>query len=167
MGLRGPARTPTAILHAQGSRLAASRAGTEPRFPAGAPKCPAWLPRAAKAEWKRVAPLLAAQGVLTVADQATLAGYCVAVSELQAATLALESEGRRILVGGRPGGENGERTVGGQWQPHPAVSQQRSALQALKQYSALFGLDPSSRSRVQAAPAQEKPTGKSRFFGGA
>lgn len=150
MGARGPVPTPRAVLAARGSRLAAG-ADTEPRFPKGQPKCPAWLPKAAKAEWRRVAPMLEDQGLLTVADQQTLAAYCLAVHEAQAATEMLEAEGRTIRVGT-------------QTQPHPAVSMQRSALALVKQFSAMFGFSPSCRTRVRAAPRREEPTGKARFF---
>lgn len=168
MGARGPAPTPTAILQARGSRLAASRAG-EVQYPAGAPKCPAWLPAAAKREWRRVVPLLLNAGVLTEADLATLAAYCGAVAELEAATRLVEAEGRTIRVGGFRAGENGEGPiVGGQVQPHPAIAQMRSAWAAIKQFSALFGFSPSDRARVKGGGKEEpKAEGKSRFFKGA
>lgn len=127
----------------------------EPSFPPGVPKCPAWLPSAAKKVWKRVVPLLEKSGLVTLADEDTLSAYCVAVMEHQEATATLAGEGRRLLVGGYPSGENGAGpVVGGQWQPHPAVSQQRSAWAALRQFSALFGLDPSSRGRLALPPAK-------------
>ncbi len=169
MGERGPSRTPTPILHARGSRLAASRSG-EPRYPAGAPKCPAWLGRIAKAEWKRVVPMLEGQGLVTHADLAALAGYCSAVEELAEATRLIREEGRTVMVGGRwiEGQNGGGQLVGGQPQPHPAISQRRSAWAAVRQFSALFGFSPACRSRVVAQASEEpQATGKARFFKGA
>ena len=166
MGARGPVPTPKGILQARGSRLAASITN-EPQYPAGAPKCPAWLPAAAKREWKRIVPLLEEQRMVTQADLGPLACYCVAVSELEDATRTLEREGRMLRVGGHRAGENGEGgIVGGQWQPHPAIAQQRSAWAAVKQFSSMFGFSPSCRTRVKAAPKPEepKPEGKARFF---
>lgn len=106
----------------------------EPRPKDGAPKCPAWLPKLAKAEWQRIVKVLPA-GLLTQADLAALVSYCIAVAELQLATEALE-EGRTFTT---------EKGYVGQ---HPAVAQQRSAWAAVKQFAALFGLDPSSRGRM-------------------
>jgi P27 family predicted phage terminase small subunit len=154
MGLRGPVPTPTKILQARGSRLAASREG-EVQYPEGAPRCPAWLPAAAKREWKRIVPMLEGAGVLSQADLGPLACYCVAISELEEATRLIAAEGRSIAMGK-------------QTQPHPAVAQQRSAWQAVKVFSAMFGFSPADRARVKGpGPKAEEPSGKARFFGGA
>jgi P27 family predicted phage terminase small subunit len=119
----------------------------EPMPPRGRPTCPAWLPKEAKAKWRKLVPMLDQLGLLTLADADTLAAYCVAWSELKAATDALERDGRMIEVPvvNRQGEEVGQRTVA-----HPAITHQRSALAAIRQYSALFGLDPSSRVRLKA-----------------
>src|SRR5712664_3193365 len=42
----------------------------------GAPVCPPWLNKLAKAEWARIVPELAAAGVLSMVDGAALEGYC-------------------------------------------------------------------------------------------
>ena len=106
----------------------------------GAPKCPSWLPKLAKAEWNRIAKILEPAGRLTHADLAALCSYCTAMAELQEATQVLEKEGRTFTT---------EKGYTGQ---HPAVGMQRSAWSALKTFAALFGLDPSSRSRLPPPP---------------
>lgn len=115
--------------------------GSEPRHDRGAPKCPGWLGKRAKAAWKQIVPVLDSAGLLTVADGWALACLCQAWAEMEEATRTLDTEGRTFQT------ENGYKV------PHPAVAQQRSAWQAIRQYSALFGLDPSSRSKL-AVPSQ-------------
>jgi P27 family predicted phage terminase small subunit len=115
------------------------------------PRCPSWLDKEAKAEWKRLTRRLAAMNLPTALDHCTLACLCAAWSEFHAATKLLQAEGRVI----RTGGQKDEKTgnwQGGQLQPHPAVAMQRSAWKAVKQFSALFGLDPSSHSRLHVQP---------------
>jgi len=41
-----------------------------------APKCPSWLHKYAKKEWKAIAPKLEALGLLTEVDSTALAAYC-------------------------------------------------------------------------------------------
>ena len=152
---RGRPPKPTALKLLAGNPGKRPLNAAEPRFPAGAPKCPAWLPPEAKKVWKRAAPLLEANGLITLGDEDTFAAYCVAAAEHQAATVILAREGPTITVGGTRYGENGEGPlIGGQVQPHPAIARQRSAWAALRQYSAMFGLDPSSRGRL-AVPGQQ------------
>ena len=152
MGKRGPAPTPKATLKARGSKLA-DRKTTEPKPRVGRPRCPEWLDKTAKQKWAKLIPELERLGLLTIIDGDCLAAYCVAWSELRQATETLDKEGRVLS------------TPSGYRQPHPCVSMQRAALAKLKEFSALFGLDPSSRSRIVVP---EKPAasdeGKSRFF---
>src|SRR2546423_1809025 len=71
---------------------------SEPRPAAGAPPCPAWLHRYAKAEWRRVVKLLLPLGILTQADGGVLAGYCTALSMVRLASEQLEKEGRTVTT---------------------------------------------------------------------
>ena len=48
----------------------------EPKLDASVPKCPAWLSKEAKREWKRLVPFLEQAGLLTQVDRAAFAGYC-------------------------------------------------------------------------------------------
>jgi P27 family predicted phage terminase small subunit len=112
----------------------------EPRPKAGAPACPAWLSARGKARWKELVPELSRLGLLTVVDGDALAGYCQACAELAQATETLDREGRYQRSGTFK-------------RAHPALAAQREALAAVRQYSALFGLDPSSRSKISAPGA--------------
>jgi P27 family predicted phage terminase small subunit len=125
----------------------------EPQPAARRPRCPDWLAPEAKNKWKLLAPELARLGLLTVIDGDALAAYCTAWAELKAASETLAAEGRFVKVGGTAlhKADGTVEHVGYQLQPHPAVAQQRSALAQLKGFAALFGLDPSSRSKLQVA----------------
>ena len=134
----------------------------EPQPRRGRPGCPSWLDAEAKAKWAAVVPELDRLGVLTIVDGDVLAAYCQAWAEFKLATETLRKEGRIISVGGTPVEEEkieGKKTVkthrvvGAQLQPHPAVAQQRSAWQHMKAFSALLGLDPSSRSKLSVTGA--------------
>lgn len=143
---------PTALKILEGNPGKRPLNDREPKPPPGAPPCPAWLHKHAKAEWKRIVKVLEPLGLVTLADLATLASYCQAVAELRIATETLAAEGRTVRVGGEVinDGTTGEaRWVGGQLQPHPAIAQQRSAWAAIKGFSGLFGLDPSSRAKIR------------------
>lgn len=148
----GPMPTPTAILEARGSGLVSKRKG-EPKPPVGVPKCPACLSRQAKKAWREMSKSLESQGLITVVDWMSFACLCQAWAEFEIATRMLDEEGRTI------------KTTSGYMQPHPAVSMQRSAWASVKAYSALFGLDPADRARMNIAPPkEEKKDGKSKYF---
>jgi P27 family predicted phage terminase small subunit len=120
--------------------------GNHPSPPAGAPSCPTWLDREARAEWRRVVPVLDRLGLLAKVDRSAIAAYCTAWAELHWATRTLAKVGRVYT------------TEGGQVCPRPEVSMQRSALQHIRQFSALFGLDPATRSRIQVPDVQAART---------
>lgn len=113
----------------------------QPRPAPGKPKCPPWLSQRAKKKWRELARTLEPLGLLTVIDGDTLAAYCVAWVELQDATETLEREGRTVKA-----------STSGYLMPHPAVAMQRSALQAVRAFAALFGLDPADRSKISVTP---------------
>jgi P27 family predicted phage terminase small subunit len=115
----------------------------EPQPDPTPPACPEWLDDIAKERWHDLAPELTRLGLLTSVDGDALAAYCQAYAELKIATETLRTEDRFFT------------TDKGYMVPHPAVAMQRTALEAVKKFSALFGLDPSSRSRL-ATPG-EKP----------
>jgi P27 family predicted phage terminase small subunit len=146
----GHNRKPTALHVLDGTFRADRHNDAEPKPTAGAPSCPTWLDREAKAEWRRIVPELERLGLLTVVDRAALTCYCQAWSELNDATRVLKRAGRYQAVG-----EDGHLT------PHPALAHQRAAWKAVKDFCALFGLDPSSRTRLKGK--DEKPKGISSF----
>lgn len=105
-----------------------------------APTPPAYLPKDAKAEWRRVAPILVARGILTVADLGILESYCTAIALVREASRDVQIRGLVL--------ENGKR--------NPAVgiitAGQTQALRAAND----LGLTPAARSRAgMMAPADD------------
>ena len=99
------------------------------------PRPPAWLSSAAKAEWRRVAPVLTERGVLTIADLATLEGFATAMGRVREAEATIRTEGATYL------GSSGPKR-------HPAVTTQDAALKTARLFAAELGLTPYSRSRT-------------------
>jgi P27 family predicted phage terminase small subunit len=112
----------------------------------GEPVCPAWLCAEGKRIWAKLLPDLP-PGVAGKADSEILALLCQAHVEFRWATREIRKKDGRTY-----------ETEQGQVCPHPAVGMQRSAWAAIQKLSALFGLDPASRSRLNLKPA-DKPAG--------
>jgi P27 family predicted phage terminase small subunit len=128
----------------------------EPHPSAAIPVCPAWLDSDAVDKWDALAPELARLGLLTIIDGDALAVYCQAYAEFKHATETLRREGRFVKAGGEMVVVDGKLSLACfQLQPHPAVAQQRSAWSAIKSFAALFGLDPSSRSRLHVGKGED------------
>ncbi len=167
MGRRGPAPKPTKLKAAAGNPGKRPLNRREPNPPVRVPRMPTWLSKRAKQEWRRIAPELEALGLVTAIDLAALASYCQAVAELTIATETIDKEGRVCVwpIFDKEGNQIGERL-----KAHPAVQQQRDAMQRVKQFAAEFGLSPSARSRVVGGEHGEAGTAggdgrEQRFFG--
>lgn len=100
------------------------------------PPAPAWLAPHARAEWKRVAPILVARGTITKADLGMLESYCAAAGSARQIAEALATMSL----------------------PDPKLGglQIRYATLA-RQLAAEFGLSPVSRTRIGADPEQHAP----------
>jgi P27 family predicted phage terminase small subunit len=57
------------------------------------PPAPPWLGKDAKAEWRRVAPILIERKVLTEADLGTLESYCISVGIFRECQRAINKDG--------------------------------------------------------------------------
>lgn len=100
------------------------------------PSAPPWLSKEAKAEWRRVAPILVMERrTLTEGDLSTLAAYCLAVGQLQESSRILASEGLTF------------KTEAGIPKPHPAAKLRTDAMTQIRQLGVELGLTPVSRSR--------------------
>lgn len=140
--MRGRKPKPTVLKVIAGNPGRRPLNDAEPLPQRGRPKCPAFLHQYARDEWSALIPELDRLGLLTLVDRGALAAYCQAWAEFQIATELLDRDGRTCVAG-----------TGG-LKMHPAVQMQRSAWKAIHSFAALFGLDPSSRSRMRLP---EKP----------
>ncbi len=99
------------------------------------PPAPSWLSKHAKAEWKRVAPILTLERkVLTEADLGTLESYCTATGTVRECQKTLNLDGLIIQS------PNGPKR-------HPALGIQNAAMTTARLCAGELGLTPVSRSR--------------------
>lgn len=94
------------------------------------PRAPAWLSKAAAAEWRKVAAILVERDVLTEGDLGTLAAYCDAFGQLVDASRQITADG--LVLDGKK---------------HPLLGTQIAARNQVRQLAAELGLTPVARSR--------------------
>jgi P27 family predicted phage terminase small subunit len=112
--------------------------------PASPMSPPAWMPKDAKAEWRRVMPVLTERRILTAADLGCLESYCVAIGQVQAC--------QRVLTRARSMFVKSDRSAP---RPHPAIRVMHSAMTQARQLAAELGLTPVSRSRPAIAEHED------------
>jgi P27 family predicted phage terminase small subunit len=100
------------------------------------PRCPDHLSADARKEWRRLATPLHNAGVLTIADRAALAAYCVAWARWVEAERKL-AETPALL-----------KTPSGYVQQSPWLTVANKQLELMGRFMAELGLTPSSRSRT-------------------
>jgi phage terminase small subunit len=99
MGLRGPAKKPTALEAAQGFPGKRAVNDHEPQFAEGEPDMPRGLSRGARRIWRiTVAILLRCPGLLTIADGAVLADYCEVRADKDILQRAMRDAERRNVA---------------------------------------------------------------------
>jgi P27 family predicted phage terminase small subunit len=92
-----------------------------------APNPPAWLSRHAKAEWRRIMPILVERRILTDADMASVENFCLAIGRTRELESLIQKAGDAI---------------------DPKLFRlQDKAIQTARQLAAELGLTPVSRSR--------------------
>jgi|SRR5215467_320504 len=99
------------------------------------PEMPYPLPDGAKKHWRRLAPQLLKERVLTLLDGDTLAALCIALWQLQDAVAEIKTEGQVLGYDGRP-------------IANPAVKIAFECLRRVQSLAAEFGMSPASRGRV-------------------
>lgn len=95
---------------------------------------PSWLSKHAKAEWRRVMPILTSRRILTNADIGSLQNYCLATGQVRDMQSIIAREGSVIMT------DRGLRA-------HPAVRIQADAMTRARLLAAELGLTPVSRNR--------------------
>ena len=143
MGSKGPKRTPTAQLLNRGSWRGKERSKTEPTPEPEELPCPDFLKNEAKAEWERLAPTLANQGVLTAWDRAALVAYC----HQWALYMEINGAIKALLI----------KTIAGDARQNPLIRMRKETLEQLIRLAQEFGLTPATRSRVERIEKGEEP----------
>lgn len=149
MGKAGPAATPIPIRKLSGETRPSqiNPDGFEPDVLDELPNPPAWLPRGARAVWRRVGSELVRYRILAGVDLDLFGHYCEAVWTAQRAAIELEAgAGLTIsqLVAKRTDGTLAEQTV-----VRPAFRAWREAVQTMRQIAGEFGLSPAIRASVK------------------
>ena len=140
----GPRPQPSKVIDLKGGRKHTHRPmnKNEPAPEAKAPPMPEGLDDVAKAEWKRMAPVLERLGVLTEIDHGMFEAMCLSYSDW--VKYSKMAQDRPIV--------KSEKT--GYIQVSPFITLADKSLKAYMKLAVEFGLTPSSRSRIHAAPVK-------------
>lgn len=115
------------------------------------PSPPPHLSDEAKVEWGRVSEDLYKVGLLSGVDRAVLAAYCQSYARwVQAERAIAEMAKRDQLTGGLM-----IKTTNGNAIQNPLVGTANKAAADMVRYAAEFGMTPSARSRIVAAPPED------------
>ena len=110
----------------------------EPDAPSGIPECPEHLDDEARAEWFRTSKVLLDMGLLSTADRAALAAYCVTYSRSVEAEKIVKKFGTIV-----------KSPVKNFPMKSPYLCIAEGAMEQMRKLLVEFGLTPSSRSRIR------------------
>jgi P27 family predicted phage terminase small subunit len=144
---------PTAVKVLQGNPGKRKLNQDEPKPARGPLGAPSYLTPDAAEEWRRIVPELERIGVLTQVDGTALASYCMAFSRWVQAEKEITQYGVVIKepILDKQGGYVGDRL-----KKNPACTAAMACQKEMRALMSLFGLDPSSRTRISAKKPQEK-----------
>jgi len=168
----GPAKKPTKLKELEGNPGKRELPGNEPQPSPAMPACPPFLKGAARKEWQRLAPQLNTLGLLTQADRAEFAAYCIfwgQLEEVERELAGLHRAHRELVKLNRKNknvrvtGSNGlvRITSNGNTIMEPLLSVRKQATEQIRAFGAEFGLSPASRTRISGEPAGQKKRPKS------
>jgi P27 family predicted phage terminase small subunit len=107
---------------------------------------PEWLDDEAQTEWRRIAPMLARNGLLTEVDLDALTAYCLAWCTWKKANRAISQFGMVI------------KAKNGYVMQSPYIPIANKAMATMKGLMLEFGMTPSSRSRVSKSDGALAPS---------
>jgi P27 family predicted phage terminase small subunit len=156
MGRRGPLPQSSSVKLLRGNpgRRRLPKTGP-PTVSLGVPDPPEFLDAVGLQEWERIAPLLAAAGLLTLLDRAALAMYCTCWGHFVAAARDIKARGMTISSVTRAGKARAHPVQ------NPSVAVFRQSVPQLRALLVEFGATPLSRSRLhieQPAPLTDLET---------
>jgi len=139
---------PTALKKLQGNPGHRRLNKKEPRAKPGVPEMPDRMPLEARAEWRRITPILEKMGVLTTADGPALGAYCKLHAQILQAEAAIAKFG---IVTAQLNEETGVAVL----KKNPAVTVKAEALRLVKAFLLEFGLTPASRSKLSVGEGRD------------
>lgn len=150
--MKGPPPQPTNLRVMRGNPARRPLPEGEPEPPEGSVECPETVQGRARVFWKQHEPYLLAMRLLTVADIAMLAILCETEAEYWDARDDVRKRG--IEIERKRYGKNGQEF----WisEANPSVKIASDAGKRLHRLKLEFGMSPSSRTRVKAAPKKEE-----------
>lgn len=135
----------------------------EPKPDIGIPDMPKWLKgKTAIAEWKRLSEMLDRLGVLTEADGNSLAMYCYIVEQIACITEQIAENGY-VAFDIKINQDTGEEIMINP-KSNPLALRLENYIRELRSYSALFGLDPSNRSKIMVKPDGKKTSKTKNYY---
>jgi len=156
-GSGGSNRKPTALKKFLGNPGKRKLNEREPKPKPGIPDMPRFLTMEARAEWKRIVPVLAAMKILTVADGKALAAYCSAYAQLAKAEAAIDKYGLICAT-------LDQATGVAELKVNPAVRIKSDALRHMKSFLIEFGMTPASRSKLKINASDDTPDAFDELF---
>lgn len=144
--MRGRKPKPTTLKILEGNPGRRPINDREPMAPAEVPECPDYLDDEAKAEWFRMSAVLRDMGLLTQADRAALAAYCVLYSRWVAAERQVQRLGTIV-----------KSPLKNFPMKSPYLTVADQALEEMRKFMVEFGLTPSSRGRIRLP--EDSPAG--------
>ena len=133
--MRGRKPKPLQLLELGGQRRADRHGeGPEVKPDSAMPRCPSWLGREGKAEWRRVVPKLAGLGMLSTVDRGALATMCDSWDQFVTLRRILQKKLRENDIDIIYQRLNSSRSV---------------AISTYNRIAVEFGLTPSSRARLR------------------
>lgn len=158
--MRGRKNVPTQLKLVKGNPGKRALPEHEAKVALSEPTPPPFLCDDAKVEWGRVCSMLYRAGLMTEADRAALAAYCQAYGVWAQAERAIQ----KLQAGNELNGLLMKTTNGNVIQ-HALIGIANKARSDVVRYAAEFGMTPSARARVQAAPPDGKEEkGIERYF---
>ncbi len=145
---RGPKPKSTADKKRRGNPGKRALNDSEPQPPAVAPLCPDWLDEEGQATWIWLSEMLTTLGIIAASDQALMALYCDAWSQLQHLRKRRANKGEAQFLAPTKSGEGFYR--------HPLFDIEATLKKQIMTYLAELGLSPSSRTRIRV-DAQSAP----------
>jgi P27 family predicted phage terminase small subunit len=159
--MRGRKPKPTNLKILEGNPGQRPLNKNEPKPKAERLRCPGWLSKEAKREWRRIAPELYRLGLLTVVDRMALVAYCEYWAEYERLQKGINRRGRTYSSRGGKGKGSGK---GRYRQQTPEVSMRNKAFANLLKLCAEFGFTPSARGRMSIPGVGEPDEGMERFL---